>query len=203
MKTKKSINLIAIVLLLVLSLTSCESLSSPAAISADAIVTDNGLTFYAYSHSSQTQNAQILKASKLFIVMNNFDFRWQRAIENSLKAAMQQQGFEIVVLSDIIPKSVEDITATDMWSAVFEEGADYVMFITIEDLYTYEHGGGVADVEWDIEVKDVWTDELLLHMAVNTDCARNEYASYAQSIGPASDCLAKAITKEYSLFASW
>lgn len=188
---------LVILLLAAMMLTGCESLFSPAALSSDASVRSNGLTFYAYSYASPNPNAKIDKAEKILVIMNNYDFRWQRAVETNVKDALIEQGFDVVILSDILPTSIENLSYSQFWDTAYEQEAAYVMLITIENSYTYEKGGGVAEVEFAIDIESTSTFDTLLHMIINTDSASNELASYAQGIGPASECLAKAITKEY------
>lgn len=196
MRLKKSIIVIALALI---TLTGCESLFYTDT-SATATTSGHGLVFNGYAYSSGMSGAKFDKSEKMIIVASLTDFGWQRLIEENLKNNLIASGYNVVAASDIYPKSLESEANQGLWDAMDIEDPRYVLYINLEDMYTYTHGGGISSLVFEVKIDDHLIWDQILTMSVSADCAYNELVSYRASLEPASKCISDSIAKELTKY---
>lgn len=191
--------LILIVVLILITLTGCESLFFSDT-SATATASGHGFVYNGYAYSSGMLGAEFNKSEKMVIIASLTDFGWQRIIEENLKNDLLASGYNIVAASDIYPKTLEAEANQGLWNAIDKIVPKYVLYINLKEGYTYEQGGGISSLVCEVKIEDYFSWEQILTMSVSVDCAYNEFGSFRYSLEPASKCLADSIAKELSKY---
>lgn len=184
---KKRIVLFSLICIMFLS--SCSSLMT-------SIASSSGYTAQVYSSPYQ---AALDASARVFVICDTTDFMAQRATEAAVTSAFADAGIASVAFSDVARMvDVEDLV--DLFTIAMLNECRYLLYISYSDTYTYEYGGGIAELYFDSEVTDLDTADTPLRVSGAAVSSENEFLSYPETIGPACECIGQAIVEEYTQY---
>ena len=190
---KKPFLIILIILLLLLG--SCSSFYSD-----DYSGYSSGYGYYDDTpyYSSQTYSTlygveKIMKWPVLVICpMENFML--QRATETAMVAKLEEYGIEAYAASDY--RSLEE--AFDQEKDTFIR---YTLFMVYDDVYTYEIGGGIANLYFDCTVDDMlaFDEDSSTIARINgiTSSSENRFLSFGETVENACRSAGEAVVYEF------
>lgn len=178
---------ILLVIMLCCCLCSCTSLMSDFT---------NTPIYDAQAYSVQYTSVPFSKSDKILILCESGNFMFQREFETTMVNYLRENGIEAFAYSSLeiesMPESIEYLYAIAMLN-----DCRYVLIASVSEVYTYEHGGGIAQITFDSNMSDYAVFELPLRVNGAINCDNNVFQTYTESIEPAAKCMAEAISNEY------
>ena len=189
---KKSILIITIIMSLLLS--SCSSFYSD-----EYSDHGNGYGYYDDTpyYSSQTYSTlygvEEIMNWPVLVVCPMENFMLQRATETAMVAKLEEYGIEAYAASDY--RTIEE--AFDQEDTFIR----YTMFMVYDDVYTYEIGGGIANLYFDCTVDDMLAfDEdstTIARISGVTSSSENGYLSFGETVEDACRSAGESVVYKY------
>ena len=126
--------------------------------------------------------------------MNNKNYQFQRPFELGLKEEFEKKGLKVEVLSDYY------ITDDNFISTILSFDPDYYLEVVVEgSVYTYEYGGGISDIGFEVLVygmKPYHFDEIM-KISTSLDGTKNNKEGLNSSMETISKISSKEIVEEF------
>lgn len=187
----------ACVLCLCIFITSCSSLFTTT------------VTYKAQAYTSCAPNFKIDKNGGMLATTIVSDSIARTILDKDIANLLTEKGFKTDAATDCIPFLIGKGKLTDSdlselskktVSYIFENDCRYMLDIYFGDTYTYTTGGGIATLYFEAILYDRMVSSntyQVMSISGFVDCNENKYQSYAESIEPACNAIAKAITEEF------
>ena len=186
--------LFSISLILICLLGSCSSFYSD-----DYSGYGNGYGYYDDTpyYSSQTYStlygAEEIMNWPVLVICPMDNFMLQKATETAMVAKMEEYGIEAYAASDY--RTIEDAFEQE------DTFIRYTMFMVYDDVYTYEIGGGIANLYFDCTIDDmlIFDEDSTTVAKINgvTSSSKNGYLSFGETIEAACKEAGESVVYEY------
>ena len=136
------------------------------------------------------------KDGKVLVLCDSGDFMFQREVETSMVEAFSRNGITACAYSSIEYEPLPSYFDY-LYAVALENDCRYILIAEVSEVYTYNLGGGIAQIRFDSNLGDYEDYVMPLRVSGAVNCEENIYHTFTESIEPAGRCLAEAIVEEY------
>ena len=180
---KKNILKIAVIIQITLLFFSCAALDYTIATSTSNYTSRTYSSLYV---DTIPNNATVIVECPMV------DFQLKRVTELSIVSRLKEYGIQAFAMSDY----------KNIYEAENKEGEfTYSIVVTYDDMYTYEHGGGLSRMDFDCTVtdrKNYYTEVAKISGGVASK--ENKFLSFVETAEPACKLVGEEIADEYISF---
>lgn len=155
-----------------------------------------------YAASSNINSQGYRKTDPVWILSNTNNFLWNRIVEESVKNEFEKRNINVFLTTDqfdLIDAAENEYQA--FYNVVLESQATFILEIGIENLNTYEHGGGVAWFDAVGDLVRIDANITALKIGLSTEADKNDKLSFNATRKPSIESMAKALVDEYMRYA--
>lgn len=199
---KKIILILLTVSSVLLFFCSCYSLdgygySSTSSSSSSNNSKDEHQVYKSKGVSTKLTDRTITTDDIIYLISDMGDFRSNRYVEELLNEKFSEYGIKCVLTTDKLTGKEEDYSSL-LYSLITSTNHQYRMFIELEDLYTYTHGGGISSLETEVLVywKNDFENQTIV-MNISTDCKENKLLHYSDTLEDCLESLCSEIVSQY------
>lgn len=150
-------------------------------------------SYSTHTYSSKYGKEPISKEGTIVVYVNLKDYGFQRPFEQELKNQLEKEGFKVEMMSDY------NYTSNNFFDVLYSLNPKYFMEVSFVSgsLYTYEHGGGISSISFDVNVYDEETIEVIMKMSSSVSGKHNNLEGYVSTEQSVSKLLSRDIVQEF------
>lgn len=146
-----------------------------------------------HTYSSKYGKEPISKDGTIVVYVNVNDYGFQRPFELEIKKMLEKEGFKVEVMSDY------NYTSNQFFDVLYSLNAKYLFEVSFVSgsLYTYENGGGISRISFEVNVFDEETYEEIMKMSSSASGTSNRFEGFVSSQETVSVKLSRDIAQEF------
>lgn len=197
---RKSIVLL-MVLFILFSFCSC--------LTTDSFSGVNRNSYSSYSYSTKYSKEDLTKEDELVFLVGTPSYVLNRSLETELKKQFEEQGISIRIGSDYVELDNIDMMSEEEVSESFiqlmtkneDQIIRYFGLIGVNDLYIYEYGGGIKNIQVSVYIMDGFSGPSTVErIDVDIKGKENNYEDYNSSMETVVKLISKEIVEEYTKY---
>ena len=154
--------------------------------------------YISYSASSNNKSQNLSKQDEIWIISDSNNFLWNRYVEEALRDEFTQRGIKVFLNTDYFDvKDFNEDNIDLMYDEIFDSTATHILFITIEELYTFTYGGGIKQFDTTGSLIDLKSGEVAFRVGIATEADSNDQLSYNATCKGSTLSMASALATEY------
>ncbi len=162
------------------------------------ILLSSCVTYNSYSYSSYTTSGVATKDDPVIVMLDSTNFQWVRVVEQAIVEELEDHGITAYAFSDYVTTINEPTFSSQLNRMMEDTKATFELAGTIQNIYTYEYGGGVSMLE--IEFQLIPTSNFAMTIArfsITTESTDNGFDSFQVTREQAVSSMADELVDEY------
>lgn len=153
----------------------------------------NDTPYYSSQTYSTLYGVEEIMNWPVLVVCPMENFMLQRATETAMVSKLEEYGIEAYAASDY--RTLDEALSQE------DTFIRYVLFMVYDDVYTYEVGGGIANLYFDCTVDDrlSFDEDSTITARINgiTSSSENGYLSFGETVEDACRSAGESVVYEY------
>ena len=174
---------------------------------------DDGIPEYtAKLYSTSFAEEDFDPTKKVLVYCNYGDPMMQTVVEHTFVDSLNEIGIDAISTYELKPNPAPELfeeplipidSYSDIYLLAYFNNIDYVVFISFSDVYTYEYGGGLSQLYFEIGLAKYNAYDYLEEIKVSgsLNCVENKFQSYIESMDYAFESLADSVVTEFLQYA--